>query len=64
MRNPESLRFHVDFGLNINSLQWVMRINIFINHVCAHYYGENRPFKLHLYEHFDSSLPFPAHGFL
>lgn len=34
---------HVDFGLNINSLQWVMRINIFINHVCAHYGGENRP---------------------
>lgn len=52
--------FHVDFGLNINRLQWVMRINIFINHVCAHYDGENRPFKVHLHELFNSNLPFSA----
>lgn len=63
VRNQESLGLHVDFGLNINSLQRVMRINIFINHVCAHYEGENRPFKIHLHELFNSSLPFSARGF-
>lgn len=42
MRNQEMLGFCVDFGLNINWLPWVTRINIFINHVCAHYRDENR----------------------
>lgn len=63
MRNQERLGFHVDFGLNINSLQWVMRINIFINHVCAHYDGENRLFKIHLHGIFNSGLPFSAVAF-
>lgn len=64
MRNQERLGFHVAFGLNINLLQWVMRINIVINHVCAHYSGENRLFKLHLQERFDSNLLFSARSFL
>lgn len=63
MRHQERLGFHVDFGLNINSLQWVMRINIFINHVCAHYDGENRQCKIHLQGLFNSSLPFSACNF-
>lgn len=57
MRKQEMLGFHVDFGLNINLLQRVMRINIFINHVCAHYHGENRLFELWLPEHFDAKPP-------
>lgn len=63
MRNQETLGFHGAFGLNINLLQWVTRINIVINHVWAHYYSENRPFKLHLHQHFDSNPPSSAHRF-
>lgn len=64
MRNQERLGLHIDFGLNINLLQWVASINIFINHVCAHYYGENRLLELRLHEHFNTNLPFSARSFL
>ena len=50
-------------GLNINLLQRATRINIFINHVCAHYYGENGVLELRLQEHFNASLPFSARSF-